>query len=269
MTLIKRAPPASPIAAAAAACARGLADWVWPPRSLLSDGLVDRPGAIEGSLWAQLRFLGPPWCACCGLPFATEEPEETRCPACIIHPPRYTSARAALLYDEQSRKLVLDLKRAGRRDGLPAFAAWMAEAAGKELAAADFIAPIPLHWTRLAARRFNQAAWLAQALARRSGRPLRLGALSRIKARASQAGLTGDQRRRNVAGVFRAAPHQARAVQGGRILLIDDVFTTGATLEAAAHALLIAGAREVHALTLARVVQPGRPPISGAKLEDI
>lgn len=230
---------------------------------------MDRPGVIEGPLWAQLRFLGPPWCACCGLPFATAEPEDTRCPACLIHPPRYTSARAAVLYDEQTRKLVLDLKRAGRRDGLPVFAAWMAQAGEEALAVADFIAPIPLHWTRLAARRFNQAAWLAQALARRSGRALRLSALQRIKARGSQAGLTGDQRRRNVAGVFRASRRGADAVRGARFLLVDDVFTTGATLEAAAHALLIAGAREVHALTLARVVQPGRPPISGAKLEDV
>lgn len=220
-------------------------------------------------MWARLRFLGPPWCACCGLPFKTAEPEEARCPACLIHPPRYTTARAALLYDEHSRALVLDLKRAGRRDGLAAFAAWMAEAAGPRLVDADVILPVPLHWTRLAKRRFNQAAWLAQALARRSGRPCDLAALHRVKARRSQAGLTGDQRRRNVAGAFGVGKQRAARVQGKRIILVDDVFTTGATLDAAAQALLHAGAAQVHALTLARVVQPGRPPISGAKLEDI
>jgi ComF family protein len=229
-----------------------LSDLIWPPRSLLSESIVDRPGVIEPALWGELKFLTEPLCARCGFPLPDDAGPGAVCGACAGREPAYDSARAALAYDDHARRLVLDLKRGGRRDGLPVFARWMAAAAGDALARADFLAPTPMHWTRLAVRSFNQAAWLAQALGRASGKNWRPGALTRVKRRKSQAGLSASERRRNVGGAIKASAR----FEGKTILVVDDVFTTGATLEACARALRKAGAAQVHAVTLARVVRP-------------
>ncbi len=232
------------------------ADLIWPPRSLLSDRIVDRPGAIEAERWAELRFLGAPWWAACGFPFEIEADEDALCGACLADRPVFATARALLAYDDHSRRLVLDLKRGGRRDGLAVFAAWMGQAGRAQLDEADLIVPAPLHWTRLLERKFNQSAWLAQAIGKREGKPVLVDALVRGKRRRSQGGLTASQRQRNVAGAYRIGLGKAKAVEGRIVLLIDDVFTTGATVGACARALLRAKAREVHVLTLARVVRP-------------
>lgn len=230
------------------------ADLIWPPRSLLSDRLVDRPGVIDAAHWSALTFLGAPCCAICGFPFETDADDGAQCGACLADAPAFASARAPLAYDEASRTLVLDLKRGGRRDGLPLFASWMAQAAMDQCAEADVIVPAPLHWTRLMERRFNQSAWLAQALGARIGKPVVVDGLVRRKRRRSQGGLTASQRRRNVSGAYRAGrPH---SLAGRIVMLVDDVFTTGATVDACTKALLKAKARKVHVLTLARVVRP-------------
>jgi ComF family protein len=235
-----------------------LVDVIWPPRSLLSDEVVDRPGVIEPELWAELQFLGPPQCAACGFPFP--EPSEAEllegalCGACLAERPPFAAARAALAYDDHARALALGLKRGARRDGLTTFAGWMAQALGPLAAEVDLIVPVPLHWTKLATRGFNQAAWLAQALGRRLQMPVAVAGMTRAKRRRSQAGLTAAQRNRNVRGAFRAGP----GVKGKVVLLVDDVFTTGATAAACARALSRAGAEKVYIITLARVTKPAK-----------
>jgi ComF family protein len=231
---------------------RALVDAIWPPRSLLSQRLVDRPGAMLAKEWARLKFLGPPWCACCGFPFEFQVDPGALCGACTAEAPAFATARAPLAYDEASRPLILEVKHAGRRDGLATFAAWMACAGADQLAQAQCLAPVPLHWRRLASRRFNQSAWLAQALGKQCGVPVHVDALIRIKPTKSQAGANPGQRRRNVSGAFKARP----IVRGKTLVLVDDVYTTGATVAAVTRAALKAGATKVHVLTLARVVRP-------------
>ena len=170
----------------------------------------------------------------------------------MIEPPAFASARTPLIYDGAVRKLALDLKHAARRDGLQLFGQRMAAAAGPAVAKAGMIVPVPLHWTRLAQRGFNQAGWLAAALARQAGKPMRHNVLTRHKRRRSQEGLTRKQRLANAAGAYRATVE----VAGRAILVVDDVFTTGATVNARARALLTAGAGRADVVTLARVVRP-------------
>jgi len=178
------------------------------------------------------------------------------CAACIARPPRWDRTRAAFVYEPASLRLVLDLKRSGRRDGLGTFSSWMMRAGrGALLDEADVIVPVLLHYARLASRGFNQSAWLAEALSQRTGVPVSVDALKRTRRTPTQGGLSAKARRRNVAGAFELRPSRAGHVEGKRVLLIDDVLTTGATLRACTRALKRAGARHVDVLVLARVVR--------------
>jgi len=225
-------------------------DLLLPPRCLKCGEVVTAAGALCASCWRALTFLGSPCCACCGLPFAYDLGPGTLCGACAGAPPAYARARAALRYDDESRRLVLALKHGDRLNLAPALGQWMRRAGAELIAEADVIVPVPLHWTRLFARRYNQAAVLAHALAE-DGEPL-VGAdfLVRRRRTPSQGRKSASARRRNVAGAF--AIGRKADVKGRRVLLVDDVLTTGATIEECARVLLRAGARRVDALTLAR-----------------
>jgi ComF family protein len=234
---------------------------VFPQRSLITNRELPGPGALEADLWKELVFLRDPRCEACGVSFDLEVIEGQLCGACIASRPVYARARAALEYGDISRQLVLALKRAGRRDGLDLFAGWMEQAAPDLIRDADLIVPVPLHYIRHLMRGFNQSVWLAAALSRRTGVPMSVDALRRRKPTPSQAGLSPAARRNNVEHAFRARASRKALLRGRRILLIDDVFTTGATSEACARALLRAGAGCVDVLTLARVAGPRRVPI--------
>ncbi len=236
---------------------RRAVDAVLPPRCLACGDIVAEPGAVCGTCWQGLDFISAPMCDCCGLPFAYDAGGGAVCGECARERPVYRRARSVLVYDDASRALVLAFKHADRTDAAPAFSRWLARAGGDLLADADAIVPVPLHRRRLLVRRYNQAALLALALGRLAGKPVAVDALRRTRATPSQGRLGRGQRERNVRGAFAVSDNRRDLIDGKRMLLVDDVLTTGATLSACARALLHGGAAQVDALTLARVTRTG------------
>ncbi len=233
---------------------RGALDLVFPPQTL--DGGPAMAGGLSAEAWSRIQFLDGPVCDGCGAPF--EYDIGTRCAACLAKPHAFDAARAACLYDETSREPILKLKHADRADLGPFFARWLSRAAGPLIAEADAIAPVPLHPSRLLSRRYNQAAEIARPLARWSGVEYLPDALVRRRATDTQGGKSGVGRKRNVAGAFEVPARRARRVAGKRILLIDDVMTTGATAGGCARALKAAGAVRVDVAVVARVKEMSR-----------
>lgn len=229
-------------------------DLLLPPRCLKCGVEIGGDGALCAECWRGIAFLQPPCCARCGLPFEVDLGADTICGACAREPPLYARARAALRYDEASRTLVLAFKHGDKLQLAPALGRFMRRAGAELLATCDIIAPVPLHWTRLFARRYNQAAVLAHALVHDGGPAVVADLLERRRATPSQGRSGRAKRRRNVRGAF--ALKRGRSVAGRRVLLIDDVLTTGATVSECARVLHDAGATAVDVLTLARTVRP-------------
>jgi ComF family protein len=230
-----------------------LLDVLLPPRCLKCGETVGEAGTLCARCWRGITFLGAPCCACCGLPFDFDLGAATLCGLCSRAPPPWDRARAVMRYDEESRRLVLALKHGDRLHLAPALGAWMRRAGAELLDDADMLVPVPLHWTRLLARRYNQSAVLAQAVHAAGGPPVAVDGLVRRRRTPSQGKRNAEARRRNVQGAFRAKP--GRALGGKRIVLIDDVFTTGATVGECARVLRRAGALRVDVLTVARTVR--------------
>lgn len=179
----------------------------------------------------------------------------------IADPPAYARARAAVRYDDVARTIVHALKYGDRLDLAPVVARWMGSAGTELLSDADVILPVPLHWRRMWARRFNQSATLSKLLSDSSGVPASFTALRRVKATPQQVGLSKSERATNVQGAFRVDPAGKAEIARRHVLLIDDVLTSGATVDACARALLRAGACQVDVLVFARVVDQVRTPI--------
>jgi len=231
-------------------------DALLPPQCLACGVLVEGHGVLCPSCWEQVAFTAPPYCDACGVPFPFNAGPGALCGACTRAPPPFHRARSVLAYDQASRRLVLAFKHGDRTDSAPAFGRWMARAGADAIAESDLVAPVPLHWTRLFARRFNQAALLAHQVGRLSGLMVVPDLLVRRRRTPSQGKLSPSARRRNLRGAFAVRPRRARLAEGKRVLLVDDVFTTGATVNACARTLLRAGADAVNVLTLARVFRP-------------
>jgi ComF family protein len=235
-------------------------DTALPPLCPSCRDLVTDNGLCP-ACWSKLAFIVPPYCPRLGIPFAYDPGPGILSMQAIADPPAYQRARAAVRYDDVARKLVQAFKYGDRLDLSPLLGRWMSRAGQDLFAGADALVPVPLHWRRLWARRFNQSAALAEAISRESGIAVAHAPLRRVKATAQQVGLSRAERATNVQGAFRVAPSAKDDVTGRRLILIDDVLTSGATSDACARALLRAGAAQVDVLVFARVVDGAKAPI--------
>jgi ComF family protein len=238
----------------------GWAGWpaqlLFPPVCIGCRRLVGAPGTLCGECWPRLRFLEKPWCEVMGTPFSHDMGDGFLSAEAIANPPLFRRARAAVSYEDVARRIVAGLKYADRTELAPWMARWMARAGTELIADADIIVPVPLHRRRFLTRRFNQSAELARALSRVSGLPFAPDAVRRVKQTRQQVGLGAREREDNVRGAFRVPPEAEIKVRGRQVLLIDDVYTTGATVSAVARVLRRGGAEAVDVLTFARVL-PG------------
>lgn len=228
-----------------------LVDFVYPPRCpLCGVGIAAGPG-LCADCWAALEFPGEPACSRCQIPLE-DRWDSTRCRACLAHPPSHSGVTAAVLYTEPARQMVLRFKHGGRIGLAPLMARLMAARLPEETGGA-LLVPVPLHRIRLWLRGYNQAALLAQSIARTSGRSVMVDALKRTRATSKLGGLGRAARARELQGAIIANRHRTGALAGRDVVLVDDVLTSGATTAVCTIALLEAGARSVHIACFARV----------------
>jgi ComF family protein len=234
---------------------RVVIDGILPPRCLACGATVGEPDTLCPVCWASMTFFAPPWCARCGLPFPHPMGEGAVCAECARGDMSWHRARAVLRYDKHSRRLILSLKHGDRTHLAPALGRWMRRAGGDMLDGVDLLLPVPLHWTRLFVRRYNQAGLLAHAIHASGGPAVAPDWLVRRRRTPSQGHLGPGARVRNVRGAFALRP--GRSVEGRRVVVVDDVLTTGATAEECARVLRRAGAEFVGILTFARALRAG------------
>lgn len=231
-------------------------DFLLPPRCGGCGESIDQTHALCSVCWSRLSFITKPFCETCGFPFELEGGDGVACGPCLRSPPLFTQLRSAFCYEDRSRDLILRFKHGDATYLTPLLVRWM-EVAGRDLLEkADLLLPVPLHWRRLIKRGYNQAAFLAQGLAKRTNRVCFPSVLRRVRSTESQGHLTLLERRKNVSRAFYVRERDEKILLGKSVLLIDDVFTTGATVTECTKALKKAGARDVAVLTLARVVKP-------------
>jgi len=233
-------------------------DLLLPPTCLTCDAPVDEPGQLCLTCFSATVFLTEPLCRRCGLPFThvAEGGPDALCRSCRAEPSPFGRARGALRYDEQAKKMILPLKYADRTELAPALARHMARAGAALLRETELLVPVPLHRRRLRARRYNQAALLARALSAQSGVLHLPDALCRVRHTEPLGDRGVEERARIMQGAVAVRPARASQLRGRRVLLIDDVMTSGATAAACAHALRQAGAAAVDVLVAARVPDP-------------
>ena len=229
---------------------------LYPDQCVSCGKLVEETHGLCGPCWAETPFLGGLCCDSCGVPLLGEAAgARPLCDECLATPRPWDRGAAVLAYRDNARQMVLSLKHGDRIDLARPAARWMAARGASLLVPGTCVVPVPLHWTRLVRRRFNQAALLAREVARLSATEAITDALVRVRRTKPQEKMTREERLANLEGAIR--PHSVRSakLQGRAVVLVDDVMTSGATLEEGARAVLSAGAEGVSALVLARVVK--------------
>jgi ComF family protein len=229
-------------------------DAVYPPVCAGCGRLTGQHRGVCPACWATLRLIERPYCEVLGLPFSHDLGAGILSADAIANPPVFERLRSAAIHDGIAKALVHGLKYRDRTDLAVMMAQWMIRASDGTVAACDAIVPVPLHAFRLFGRKFNQSAELARAIARSSGKPYLATVLIRHRRTAQQVGLGASQRAENVRGAFSVTEDGRAALFGKRIVLVDDVYTTGATVSAATRALKRAGAGDVTVLTFARAM---------------
>lgn len=228
---------------------------LFPPRCVSCGCDVEALHSFCTDCFAKLSLIDAPYCARCGDPFAYDLGKDAVCSYCLQTPPPFAKARAAIRYDDASRKLITRLKYADKQELVPPLSAQLWRIGAKLCTNADLIIPVPLHPKRLRERKFNQSALLAHELARRSGLGVLADGLLRTENTPPQASLSREQRLKNVKHAFRVNHKHAAKLRGANVLLVDDVMTTGATINACSKALLGASVKDVYVITAAKTVR--------------
>ncbi|UWQ32763.1 ComF family protein [Leisingera sp. M527] len=229
---------------------------IYPPQCMGCGGLVGSDFGLCGSCWAEMHFISGTVCEGCGAPLPGEaDGFRLECDSCLRHPRPWSQGRSALLYEGRGRKLVLALKHGDRTEIAHMASGWLERAVQPMLAENPLICPVPLHWTRLLKRKYNQSALLAEAVAARIGLEHCPDLLRRFRRTPALEGKTRDQRFQHLGAAIAAHPGREERIKGRTVLIVDDVMTSGATLSACTDACLQAGAAEVRVAVLARVTQ--------------
>jgi ComF family protein len=242
------------ITRAARSAVREIVDFALPPRCPGCGTVVTDQHSFCLGCWQKLDFLGEPCCSRCGLPFDYDGGADAECGGCLADPPQFDRLRAAVAYGEVARHVALKLKYSGRPGVVETLAHFMRRHVTAEDAEA-ILAPVPLHRWRIWKRGYNQSALIVSALARRTGIAADLDLVRRVKATPPLKGKGRRERALAVRGAFRVEERAKALVGGRRVILIDDVYTTGATANACAKVLRRAGAASVNVICWARVVR--------------
>lgn len=215
---------------------------------------VNDNGSICSKCWGEITFISDPQCYICGFPFDFEVSKGVICTRCIQNKPNFSKARAVFLYDDASRRMITSFKYSDVVENCSSYAKWMARVGAEMLSEADFIIPVPLHFGKLVLRKYNQAALLAHALAKKTDKKVLVNAIIRTKYTKAQVGFSRIARFQNISGAFKVNPKYHDILKDKKILLIDDVITTGATAEECAKVLLKKKVARVEILTLAKTL---------------
>lgn len=237
--------------------ARAVVDAVYPPRCLACQELTDAPSGLCAGCWTDISFYSGTVCRYCGVTVSSAgSVDEVACEDCNARPPLWTQGRTAVAYDGIGRKLVMLLKHGDRLDVAPVLAGWMVGVSRELIEPEAIVVPIPLHWRRLLSRKYNQASELARSIADMTGATCLPDALHRIHATPSLKGKTRAERAVILAHSISPNKDQVHRLDGAPVVLVDDVLTTGSTLNAATAACFQAGAASVTVLAVARVARP-------------